>query len=384
MPRSPSFPISRRRSGKSVFWAIYLPPSVNPTGRKGFAYYHTKAEAESARARFLQSMREMGGRRELSPAAQLDAVRALERLNALGFRDVSLLQAVEAAAPLLSERAASCSLADCVSRFAEVKSEGWSVLSRRNFAAYSRRLLAGFAGARLSDVSPELLESWLAEEFAGAGARAAARRTLNPMFSWAVRRRLLQDNPFSRLERVRAVRHADGIDVFSPHEVRALLGAAPDDCKVPFALLLFAGIRPAELRRLRWGDLRLDEGFVFLAPGITKTRQVRMVPIEPVLAAWLRAFSPDSPPGDGLVCPPNWHRKDVEARRLCGLMGRADAARHSYASYWLAMFHDAERLRGFLGHSRGSDTLFVHYRAAASPEAAREFWGIFPPGHGKM
>ena len=31
-----------------------------------------------------------------------------------------------------------------------------------------------------------------------------------------------------------------------------------------------------------------------------------------------------------------------------------------------------------MGHSRSSDTLFVHYRAAATPEQAAEYWNILP------
>ena len=31
-----------------------------------------------------------------------------------------------------------------------------------------------------------------------------------------------------------------------------------------------------------------------------------------------------------------------------------------------------------MGHSRGSDTLFVHYRAAATPAQAEAYWNIQP------
>ena len=81
---------------------------------------------------------------------------------------------------------------------------------------------------------------------------------------------------------------------------------APDDCKTAYALLLFAGIRPVELTRLRWGAVR--DGFIHLTPAVTKTAQVRNVEIEPNLAAWLAADAGHA--ADELICPTNWKRKN--------------------------------------------------------------------------
>ena len=79
------------------------------------------------------------------------------------------------------------------------------------------------------------------------------------------------------------------------------------------------------------------------------------------------------------ICPPNWLRKRQEAVKAAGLQGRTDTARHSYATYHLARHKDVNALKANLGHSKGSDTLFIHYRAAATPADATCYWAILPP-----
>lgn len=198
-------------------------------------------------------------------------------------------------------------------------------------------------------------------------------RTIRPAFSYAVQQEMIAASPFRTVVKPRVVRRR-GVDVYTPEEARRLMEAAPRDCRGAFALMLFAGIRPAEVARLRWGDVRGE--FVHITPDAAKTQQVRNVEIEGNLAVWLEGVRglPEEP-----VCPKNWKRKCQEVRRVAGVSGRADAARHSYATYYLAKYKDENALKVNMGHSVGSGVLFAHYRAAATPREAEEFWGILPP-----
>ncbi len=49
---------------------------------------------------------------------------------------------------------------------------------------------------------------------------------------------------------------------------------------------------------------------------------------------------------------------------------------------WDEVLSDA--VRADLGHARGSDMLFRHYRAAVSPAAAAEFWAIRLRGEAEL
>ena len=80
----------------------------------------------------------------------------------------------------------------------------------------------------------------------------------------------------------------------------------------------------------------------------------------------------------GALVPKNWKRKAAIVRKAAGLQNRHDTARHSFASYALAMDNSLDNLRADLGHTRGSDMLYKHYRAATPPETAAQNWSNRP------
>lgn len=371
--RAPRFKIKKFVKGRYSFFGIHVPAFINVSGKGGYYYYHSKQEAERGRGELLAALTSEKRLRLLSNAQQDDALRALDLLEQSGVT-MSLCSVVQLALPLLAAQGRNMALATLLEDFAAAKAPGWSAASVRNFKAASALMLERFADVPVAEISGRLLQGWLTERFASSpGYLMNTVRTLRPAFNFAVRQGIIAESPFQRLELVR-LRAADSIDIFSPEEARRLMEVAPLDCRPAFALLLFAGVRPAELTRLVWGNVR--DGFVHIAPGVAKTRQVRNIEIVPTLAAWLRVAGPHAP--EQLVCPPNWKRKSQAVRAAAGLADRQDTARHSYASYHLALFQSVDALKANLGHSRNSDTLFAHYRAAATPAQAKEYWAILP------
>jgi len=358
------FNIRKETKNGYTFWKIHVPKWVNPSGKDGYAYFHTKAEAERKRGELIAATRSESKLMVLTNAQTTDAMRALERLAEHGLT-CTLDKAVEVALPHLLASGRHVTAEQLCKEFA---------VSKRNFATISKLFLAEFEGRAIADISGRDMEAWLSARFPSAGYKANALRTIRPAFSWAVRQDLLQTSPFEKVEQVRTRTH-DGIDIFTPTEAARLMDCAPADCIAAFALLLFAGVRPAELTRLTWANIR--DGFIHITPTIAKTQQVRNIEMEPTLAAWLACTGPHLP--EDSICPPNWLRKRQEAVKAAGLQGRTDTARHSYATYHLARHKDVNALKANLGHSKGSDTLFIHYRAAATPADATCYWAILPP-----
>lgn len=353
------------------YYVIFVPAYLTPDKKSKRMYFRTKAEAEMKRAELIAATRTESRETVLSNSQLVDARRAYERLAEAGL-SMSLDRAVELALPLLRASGRHVSVECLLSDFAEAKAAGWRGKTAVNFRTVARLFNEGFGSMMVAEISPKLLSGWL-ESFGRPAYAAGLVRTLRPAFSWAVRQGVIPVSPFSRMEPIR-VPARQGIDVFSPEEARRLMQSAPEDCKAAFALLLFAGVRPVELTRLRWGAVR--DGFIHLSPEVTKTAQVRNVEVEPNLAAWLAAAGPHAP--EEPVCPVNWKRKSQATRAAAGLANRQDTARHSYATYHLAKYHDRTALEENMGHSAGSAMLMRHYRAAATPAQAEEYWGIFP------
>lgn len=370
--RTAALKITREERSGILYYCIFVPASLSPTGKKHRRYFRTAQAAQEARSELILCARNGGANPPLSEAQEADARAALAFLTSRGCC-LTLREVVEQAMPLLDLPSAHMKVATLMDEFATAKASSWSNLSKRNFKNYSSKFCSAFGDELLATITTPVLEEWLADTYENAGGRAAALRTIRPAFSFAVRRCYIQASPFDNLERV-VIKRDRMIDIYTPAEARRLMDCADEDCKVPFALLLFAGIRPNELQRLTWADIRED--FVHVSHKAAKTAQARNVDIVPTLRAWIARAGTQAP--ESLIVPHNWRRKFDKARRAAGLTGRPDAARHSFASYLLADCRNEHQVRAALGHSRNSDMLFVHYRAAATKEDAAAYLAILP------
>lgn len=143
-------------------------------------------------------------------------------------------------------------------------------------------------------------------------------------------------------------------------------------CMPPVGLMLWAGVRPAELTRLRWSDIDWEESVISLRPQHSKTGGSRHIQLQSVLRSWLREYGM----GQGKICPPNWMRRWKNLRESAGLSPwRQDVLRHTFASYHAKYFHDFARLQEDMGH-RSAALLRTRYLSMHGLTAAhaRLFW----------
>jgi integrase len=77
------------------------------------------------------------------------------------------------------------------------------------------------------------------------------------------------------------------IEIFRPDELAKLLETA-EPALIPFLTIgAFAGLRHAELQRLDWSEVRLDDGFIEVKASKAKTASRRLVPMQDNLKRWL-------------------------------------------------------------------------------------------------
>lgn len=143
-------------------------------------------------------------------------------------------------------------------------------------------------------------------------------------------------------------------------------------CMPALGLMLWAGIRPAEVTRLCWADIDWEESVIVLRPAHSKTGGCRHVPLHDVLRRWLQGAGI----GQGNICPANWQRRWHALRLAAGLVPwRQDVLRHTYASYHAKHFHDFAGLQESMGH-RSAHLLRTRYLSMRGLTAAtaRRFW----------
>ena len=129
------------------------------------------------------------------------------------------------------------------------------------------------------------------------------------LFEFALRRQWCESNPIKLIERKKVVEKE--IKPLSIEQTERLMSTAQArknrDCVAAVALLLYAGIRPREVRRLRWRDIDLAENCVTIRSLCSKTGGVRHVEICRPLKTILSRSRPEV--CERAVCPPNWPRR---------------------------------------------------------------------------
>lgn len=230
--------------------------------------------------------------------------------------------------------------------------------SFRDIRYLGNRLLKAnpdFAKHNFSELSISDCEKWLSEAFATPSQFNKARAMLHGLFEFALRREWCEKNVVKLIERKKVVEKE--IKPLTLSQTSRLLKTAKrkpySDCLAAVGLLLLAGIRPREVRRLKWCDIDLDENFIIVRSVCSKTGGVRQVEICPALKKFLRELKNEP---DSHICPPNWARRWRKIRDASGFKGiwTQDVLRHTYASYHAKCFRDLPRLQLNMGHREQS------------------------------
>ncbi len=146
-------------------------------------------------------------------------------------------------------------------------------------------------------------------------------------------------------------------------------------CMPALGLMLWAGVRPAEMMRLDWSDLDWEEKVISLRARHSKTGGCRHITLHSVLIAWLHLYSP-SLPHVGSICPRDWIHRWSRLRHAAGILDwQPDVLRHTFASYHIKHWHDAARLQEEMGHrsARLLRTRYLSMRGVTHAHA-RLFW----------
>ena len=171
------------------------------------------------------------------------------------------------------------------------------------------------------------------------------------------------------------------IPVLMPEECGRLIRTAQKEydgaCLPAAVLMLYAGVRPQEVRRLRFRHLRLENEELIIPSTHSKTGGSRLVTLQPVALRFLRSFR--RVPPDTFICPKGWERKWREVRVRAGWNKSRpwtqDILRHTFASYHAAAFRDYTALQWEMGHRNGRQlrTRYMNMDSIGRKHAAL-FW----------
>ena len=252
--------------------------------------------------------------------------------------------------------------------------------TQSDFRYITRRFMKrcpGLAARRVRAITPQDCAGYIEAAFDTPRQRQKARLILSGVFSTARRRGWCSENPVAQVERPQVVEKP--IAILEPEEITTLLRTAAEyeggKCLPAVGMMLYAGIRPHEVARLRWEQVNLQEHSICILPRHSKTGGARLVTIHPPLAAILQQHRQDP---ERRICPPQWALHWRRVRCQAGWQSRThswtpDVLRHTFASYHLGHFRSYAELQLEMGH-RDSSLLRTRYVCTAQVKSAGAFF----------
>jgi integrase len=270
----------------------------------------------------------------------------------------------------------------------KLRSDGQSAIYIEKMEADLEAFSAAFP-REIASCRTKEIDDWLLSREVGPRRRRNLLGKIVSLFNFARRRNYLPETLKTEAEKTtRPKVPREAPKIYSPDELNLLIVQCyqePDarygrkgyeDFVAPLVIGAFAGLRWAEIQSLDWQrDILWDEGYISV--GDENKTGHRQPPIHPNLAKWLAPYRGRM----GAVCP--FARPDNIIRRLgmrAGLPvgGRryANALRHSYVSYRMAITKNAPLVAEECGHSISE--LKRSYLRRQLEAAARKWFAIEP------
>ena len=249
--------------------------------------------------------------------------------------------------------------------------------------------VANTGNVRVTDVLPEHIEKYLAQQAVVPNTKDGYCRALSSFFSWCMKgkRHWCVNNPCYAVEIEGLTSDDDREPVVLPlNECGALLRAAEkfeNGRLVPYvALCLFGGLRPFETARLTWDQVNLTDGEIRLKGTQSKTKKGRIVVIDKTLKAWLSKYRKA---GEIYRSTYDLELKDLRASIGYGPKTEKqpdlrpwvpDVLRHTAISHYFRLTGSYGRTAEQFGNSEG--IIKKHYQGRVTSADTKKFYALRP------
>ena len=242
-----------------------------------------------------------------------------------------------------------------------------------NYCGLLLKELRSFATGRerrpAASISARELETWLHGQGWSGRTMRGRLLTLRNVLSWAVTRGELVCNVALGVDLPTDDNAGAPPGIHTPEQVRTVLETARRldlDVMRCLAIRYFGGLRTSEAVALE--EKEIKGKFIEVTATKAKTRRRRLVPVKPVLSAWLAL--------GGSLPLTQVNNRLAAITTAAGVPWPHNACRHSFVTYHLARWQNAGKTALEAGHTEAM--LFAHYREIVTPAQAREFWNCFP------
>lgn len=364
----------RRSRHPRYKWEVYY----KEAGKNRTKYSNRKKDLEDFREECLNEASEFGAEAFVTAAERAAIVEYRERLDGAGL---NIRRAFDLALERVDGLARSKPVSEVWQEYVDDRRRAnrGEYYIRTDLIGKLRRFADEFGDRMAADIQAAEISDWIHGLKAGPTTKASYLRLCVGLFNFAISRDYASVNPAAKVSRPKAI--TSPAEILTTEEASHLLTSVPEETLPVFLIGLFCGLRTAELRRLRWEDVDLPGGHVEVRAENAKTATRRLVEIRPHLKAWLSPLARTQ----GFVWPGEQQWREAREKAAKGFKGgkwKRNCLRHSFASYHLVRWKDANALALEMGHTTTS-LIFSNYRELVRPEAAKAFWSIKPNASGE-
>ena len=308
----------------------------------------------------------------LDVALDLVATEYAKALQILGGK----ASIVEACRDWMKRNATECpkvNLPDAIKLFkGEAETDNKSEERKKQFRIVLDRFAESF-NDEAHTVTPGLISSYLTKLPLSDRSKKNHRDVIGFFNRWLILKGYLPKgtNWLENVQKYSGKRYSE-IEIFTPEELAKLLQIAGD--MTPFvAIAAFAGLRHAEIGRLEWSEIDLEDGFIEVKAIKSKTGERRLVPIHGNLKKWLLKYCKDS---GKVISYANTNKQIAKIARHAGIKWKHNALRHSFISYRVAECADVPRVADEAGNS--PQMIRQHYLRRVKPALAVQWFAVVP------
>ena len=196
---------------------------------------------------------------------------------------------------------------------------------------------------------------------------------INTFFNWCIKNGYSNTNPAKNINKKK--KKEEDVKFYSYYECKEILGASSGYTKFYIAFALFTGIRRAEIFRIKWSDIHLEDREIVLSAAITKTNQRRIVKIPENLVKYIEPYYKEE--NKGYVFTMGDAAMRCRTKRLFKTLSFPsiqNGFRHTGASFYLAKTQNEYETARQLGHS--VEILKRHYAGLVRQSEAVKFWQL--------
>ena len=263
----------------------------------------------------------------------------------------------------------------------QAKTDGKSDLRLKQLANVLDRFAEHF-NQEVSTLTPKMIADYLTALELAERTRRNHRDVIGFFNRWLVLRGYLAKGT-DWLEGVQnyTARKLGQISTYTADEMQRLIAAADDRILPMIVIGGFAGLRHAEIARLEWQDIDMEEGFIEVKAENAKTDTRRIVPLKENLKAFLKPLVKKSGKVVSVVNTTKQLLKtatdtaDAE-NEIEAMEWKHNALRHTYISARVAESGDVPRVADEAGNS--PQVIRTNYLKRMRPAAAAEWFAIAP------